>query len=146
MKSSMSLEELYASIDQGCEPWKFSVGLGGRSKPLFGKRKENEFKVYRAIRYQNSFLPVAFGKISENGNEVLVEITLKMNIIVMIFMTVWLSFALIGAVTITFSGAEASLLIPVGMVAFGYLPMQGGFWFEVPKLKKLVGNIVPEHS
>ena len=147
IESEMSINELFASIDQGCESWSFSYAYSGAvSKPLLGGRQGMNFKLYRAIRYHNSFLPIAFGRITKIDGKSVVKITLRMNILVMVFMAIWLSFTLIGAISITSSEHGAPVLIPVGMFFFGYLLMQGSFWFEAPKLKKLTYEIIIKNS
>jgi len=140
LKSSASLEELYASIDKGCEPWKISANFGEISKPLFGKRCGNKFRLYRASSNKNAFQPVAFGTIYDNGEEVLVEVTLRMNMFVILFAVVWLSFTF--TLIFAYSLPITPSLVLIGMIVCGYLLIQGGFWFEVPRIKKLISNIV----
>ena len=146
IRTNMSLEDLHLSIDQSCAPFKFLNVSGSLNKPLFGKRTENNFKLYRAIRYRNSFLPIAFGQITDNGNEVLVEITLKMNLAVMIFMAFWMSIASVSELALVLSGTEELSFSSLWLLGPGYLLMQAGFWFEVPKLKKIIRNVVPERN
>ena len=142
LKSRLSLKELYASIDESCRLWRFSAYFNDKREPLFGKRIENKFRVYSAFRYRNSSKPIAFGTIYDNGEEISVEVTLRPNILVILFVAVWVSSLLI----ISYFMPIAPSLIPIGMAALGYLVMNVCFWFDVPKLKKEISIIVVEYS
>ena len=95
LKSRLSLKELYDSIDEACRPWRLSAYFDEKRVPLFGRRIGNNFRVYSAFRYRNSSKPIAFGTIYDNGEEISVKITLRPNILVILFLIVWVSFLLI---------------------------------------------------
>ena len=144
IRSKKSIDELCALIDQSCESWGYS--FSATNKPLLGKRQDKTFKLYRTIKYRNSFLPIAFGEIFEENGTSVIKITLKMNIFVMFFMLFWLSFILFGAISTLSKGQGIVVLFPLGMFLFGYLMVQGGFWFEVPKLKKLIYEAITKNN
>jgi len=140
LKSSRSLEELYASIDNGCEPWNFFVNFGEINKPLFGKRSGNKFRLYKANSYNNAWQPIAYGTIHDNGEEILVEVSLRMHILVFLFTVAWLSFILIAMIAFRIPLVPSIGLI--GMFVCGCVVAYVGFWFEVPKIKKLISDIM----
>ncbi|WP_295652305.1 hypothetical protein [uncultured Mucilaginibacter sp.] len=83
------------------------------------------FKLKPIITYRNSFIPVIEGSISPylDGS----RIHVKMGLIdaIKVFMSVWLSFAGIGFISmlisqILSSSLSAVVLIPLGMFSFGY--------------------------
>ncbi len=141
IKSKKCSNDLYHSIDQSHEPWKISFNYSRKTKPLFGKRNGNEFKLFRAIKYGNAFLPIAYGKISSDKATSEIIVTLRLSYPVMVFCVIWLLFVLIIAFVILFKSFSFVSLAPLGMFLFGYLLMQIGFWVEAPKIKKILTDI-----
>ena len=66
-------------------------GIGFRNYDKFfsGKVGENSFKIYRNIRYRNSFLPIFIGNIEESKTGCKICIKTRMVIFVIIFLSVW---------------------------------------------------------
>lgn len=112
-----------------------------------GTISDNTFKISRVIRYRNSFLPVIKGTVSSFVNKTEIHISMKMHLVVTIFMIFWLSltgiiasFILIillqSLISFNFRGLGFPMLIPVMMFLFGYLMMLFGFKYEARKAKK----------
>lgn len=147
VRSSMSLNELHTAIDESCEPWKLSTIIdnvsydmdGVENKTFFGGRKQNRFSLYRSTA-RKTVGAIAYGNISESNGEILVKITLRMHIVVMIFLFFWIFFALRMAFIVFSHGGVAPSLIPIAMGILGFLVVQSVFLYEAPKLKKLMGE------
>lgn len=69
-----------------------------RSDKLYrGKIGEHSFKIYRIIYSKNSFLPEIEGRIKAQGRGSQIEIEMKLDPIVIIFLYFWLSMAALFA-------------------------------------------------
>ncbi|WP_299776136.1 hypothetical protein [uncultured Pseudoteredinibacter sp.] len=138
LPTNLGQEELYRAIDEACR----SRGFAGPRRSIHGRRDGNDFKVYRAIRYQNTFLPYAFGRIQPDGGRASVDITLRMNLFAIVFMLVWLggTFGIALVEMRDINGGEPK--VPFIMCGAGYLLMQAAFWYEASRIKSLVEKMV----
>lgn len=135
------MEEVAKIISDNCERCSFG-SLFARSKKVFcDSVEENKFKLYRAIKYQNSFLPILSGELKNKGGATTIVVIMRMPVFTNIFMVVWLSIALIAALGLVLKSDEPIFIVPLIMFLLGYGLMQGGFWYEVPKAKKLLNEI-----
>jgi len=139
IESKMSMREIYAQIDDSVMPKKLFGSNDG--KLLYGERSNSEFTMYRPIAYNNSFLPIAFGTVNKNSSGCSIEINLRMNMVVSIFMFFWLSFTLFIGSKVLSKPIDFWFFLPLFMFLFGYGMMYLGFWLEVPKLKKLLHSV-----
>lgn len=128
-KSLRELREMLVAPDR---PFSGSVQPDGR------------FKIWRTIRYRNSFLPVVEGRIRPDICGSRVEVRMRLNRFSAVFVAVWTLFAS-GAAAFAFSAADRGQtylgLAPLGFVLFGYLLSQGGFWFEAPRARRFLEEI-----
>ena len=138
--------EVVEIIGQNSEPWRLSYVFGARTKPFLGSVDNNTFKIYRAIRYQNSFLPILDGVIENRGNESKLLITMRMPHFTSIFMLFWLGGTLLMALSGDENFRTPVSFVPWGLFLFGYVLMQGGFWLEVPRAKQLLEETLGESS
>ncbi|MDH5694110.1 MAG: hypothetical protein OEZ47_13515 [Gammaproteobacteria bacterium] len=147
--SRRSPSELSSSLIENSESKLFGIRFGGIGKPLIGTFEGTHFKLRRAIIYRNSFIPVAIGKISPHKHGSIVDVTLRMNKFVIIFMCAWFSISSIFATKEIYSyyfESENMSLFGVGAFIVGYIMMQGGFWLEVPKITKILMNIASDSN
>ncbi len=108
-----------------------------------GKADSEGFKIWPAIRYQNSFLPIIVGCYSSTGIGTTIRITQSLSIFTRWFSLVWTSFVLLFlGVTIFYPDnvdGESSLmemrLIPLSMLAFFLVLANGAFWWEARHTK-----------
>lgn len=142
IESTKSPESIGEIIDKNCGSWKFPLFRQSNPMPLFGSRKGNNFKLYRYIQYRNSFLPIAFGKISNNQGGTVIEISLRMHWFVFVFMFFWLFFVSVAFFAFLFSPNHIAVLVPFGMFIVGYSLMYFCFWLEIPKLKNLISKML----
>ncbi len=144
--ASLSSIDALAALQAIVEPKKFRLFDRGE-KPFEGTAESGRFTIRRLIRYRNSFLPVVSGVIQPAPGGSTIRITMRPMIFVMIFCVFWLSGVLsIGGVLLSqlsWSNIQANPmgLIPVGMVVFFLILVNGGFWFEANKQRKMLTNV-----
>ena len=115
------------------------------SKKFVGSIKGNSFKMYRAIRYRNSFLPQIEGKFEQIGNSTQIMIKMSLHPVVAVFMTFWLGFFVVisGIMVIAWIAASDSFYVhpvkaissSIGMFILGYNLMIIPFNIEAGKAK-----------
>lgn len=123
----------------------FRFGSGAR--PFEGKVGGAVFAFRRIIRYRNSFLPEISGRIASQGSGSRVSITMRLNVVVAAFLLVWFGGVLVGAVAMTFAVADGSaspalVLVPIGMLLFGWALTAGSFAVEAKKATELLNELL----
>jgi hypothetical protein len=111
------------------------------NKPYRGEVTSESFRIYRIINYRNSFLPEITGRYKTNDNGTQIQIKMRPNTGVLVFMSIWLG--LVGIVCIVIfvvmlmsmkevfkGGFSPMVLIPFGMFVFGYGLVTLGFKSE----------------
>ena len=141
-----SSQEVIELIREHSEPWRLGHVFGAKTKPFLGRTEGNSFKIYRAIRYQNSFLPILNGIVEDRGSESRLRISLRMPYFTSLFMLVWMGGGLLVGFATHGKFEMPEALTPWGILLFGYLLMQGGFWFEVPRAKRLLDETLGNSS
>lgn len=120
-------------------------------KDFQGTVSDREFRITRDIRYRNSFLPVVRGLIEDTPDGARVEVSMRLHPAVFGFMLLWFGFltstlvliVVIAAVEQTFS---PFFLVPLGMFAFGYALMTGGFRLESRRSRERLEAILSAES
>jgi hypothetical protein len=141
--SSLSYDEVRQVLDEEVEPRKgfmLSGIFNTSDKPFRGEVFENTFKIFRNIRYKNSFLPIIKGKVSDNYPGTVIEINMRMVIFVYIFMAVWIT-GVSAALIFTLREAFVASIIPLAMLVFAYLVMIVAYRYEAGKAKKFLNEI-----
>ncbi|NML39482.1 hypothetical protein HHL17_19935 [Chitinophaga sp. G-6-1-13] len=120
-------------------------------KPYEGVVKSNSFEISRIIDYRNSFLPVITGDVSHEIVHTVVKIKMTLSIVVAVFMTLWMGGVVVGLVgcviaiingILSGSKFEPMLLIPFGMLIFGYLLVTLAFQNEASKSRKFLQDLL----
>ncbi len=106
--------------------------------PFIGSIHDNSFRIRRAIRYRNSFLPLVWGHIGPTPNGARVTVTMFMHPLAFVFMLFWLGMVGFSALTVK----SASPAIPWAMFIFGIALCTGGFVPEAVKAKRLLSSVV----
>jgi len=134
------VQERTAAPPEGWRGW-----LAARpQQPYLGRvyAAANSFEVQRNISYRNSFLPLIKGTVEVPGGVAalgqadtgsLVRLTMRMQLLVSLFMLVWLGGVGLGCLAVSFSWPGPVGLIPFGMLAAGSLMVSLGFWIEANK-------------
>lgn len=113
----------------------------GNHKPYEGNIKDHTFYMSRTIAYRNSFLPQIRGVVEADLNGSKVNVKMDLHSMIGIFMLIWASAVGLAclAVLITLGmGGDFDLfmLIPFGMLVFGYGLVTIGFKLESARSKK----------
>jgi hypothetical protein len=106
--------------------------------PFVGTVSKDGFRVYRDIRYRNSFLPIVSGRVEQTSDGTRVSVAMYLHPLAALFMLFWLSAVAIGAVSAYAKHGLAGASIPAGMFVFGVALVCGGFFPEAFKAKKLL--------
>lgn len=149
-KSKLDSGEVLERINQITEPKKAFRLIGffvsSNQKPYEGWVDGRSFKLNRIIAYGNSFLPIISGSIEKDFNGSTINIKMRLNTFVLVFIFIWF-----GGVGIACLAAIVSLLseqnfdpltlIPFGMLIFAYALVTGGFKYESIKSKKYFAKL-----
>ncbi len=143
IQTTMSAEDIVASLSSEIEPNKL-FGMSTDHAPFQGDISRHGFKITRIIHYRNSFLPIISGKFLPGDAGVKVAIRMRLHPFVTAFMCVWFGGVGLGVVAVVgglLSGpapASPMLLIPFGMLVFGWALVSGGFWCEAKEQKRML--------
>ncbi len=151
-QTKLETEEILNRINEIIEPKKTfrMTGIFGSSdhKPYEGSINGNTFNLTRIISYRNSFLPRIKGDIVKDFGRTKVNVKMRVNTFVIVFMFIWLGGVGIGCLAVLASGFkfggqnfEPMTLIPFGMLIFGYALVTGGFKYESLKSKKYLAEL-----
>jgi|LGVE01.1.fsa_nt_gb hypothetical protein len=143
IETELPLETAVEILQSSVEAKKF-IRFSSGNAPFQGEISYDGFKITRIIHYQNSFLPVVTGKFLPGNSGVRVVVHLGLHPLVSAFMYFWfggLGLGIIGIVAKFISKQilfSPMLLIPFGMMIFGWALVSGGFWFEAKKQKSML--------
>jgi hypothetical protein len=146
IESALSKEETIIELMKNIEAEK-TIRLWNKksTKEFEGHISGNEFEIKRIINYRNSFLPVINGRIETFGDKARLTIDMRVQIFVIIFMTIWFSFVGLSFLAELFSDTDEfsidSILFPGGMLLFGYVLTMGGYLFEASRAKDILLDI-----
>ena len=140
--TQMTAEAIAAVLNDRIEPTKWFRWLEDH-KTFQGTITRDGFKITRIINYRNSFLPIISGFLHPGPSGISVAIRMRLHPIITAFMFVWFGVALgIVAFIAALFGRQTEehlvLLIPFGMLFFGWALMSGVFWFEAKKTKPIL--------
>lgn len=111
-----------------------------------GHANTESFEICRIINYRNSFLPQIKGNIYDDYNATRVEVSMKLNTLVLIFMPIWfvgvLSFCGMVISNFSFSDFDIFYLIPFVMLILGALFMYVPFSIECRRSERDLQRIL----
>jgi hypothetical protein len=143
IETTMSPEAFVAALNSQVEP-KRLFRMSSNHLPFQGDISRDGFRITRIIHYRNSFLPIVSGKYFPGPSGIVVEIWMGLHPLVIVFMCVWFggvgfgAFAMLSGLVTGQVQASPILLIPFGMLLFGWALVSGGFWFEAKKQKRML--------
>jgi hypothetical protein len=124
--------------------------MGYEGKDYFrGKIQQDGFKIYRIINYRNSFLPIIRGRFRQEVEGVIISIQMRLHLFTVGFTAVWFSgvlFSLILCIGSLYSGKinkPIFLFLLIIMLLFGWALVNGCFWYEAKKAKKILLEMFP---
>lgn len=144
-RSTLTKEELLAHLQNEIEAQK-AFGFGANrvsySKPYIGKIYDNSFKIQKAIKYRNSFLPIIKGVIKDDINGCKINVKMNLDAFVKAFMIVWLGGVSVACIAALYkilfdndleSEAQFFIFIPFFMLIVGIAMVSLGFKAESRK-------------
>jgi hypothetical protein len=118
----------------------FSLSGYGGNKPTLGRIEGNEFRLHKRRYWHNSFAPVLFGRVTEDGRGTVVEAYWATWRGPRVFIRIWLGLAIILGTPIFLASVRDAirfqssahddlwigLVVPIGLVLWGFLfPLLG---------------------
>jgi hypothetical protein len=137
-------QEIVKRLSDITEPERtFRFGTFGHSssKSYEGQVNAQSFAIKRIIRYRNSFLPRINGIIVKDFDGNKIKVKMRLHSLIIVFMFIWcggVGLACLAFLTQAFSNSKfnAGILIPFGMLTFGYVLTMAAFKYESNKSKK----------
>ena len=77
IRTYLTPDQVQQKLQEAVRPNRPFFPFGSSDKPYYGKITENYFKIYRIIRYRNSFLPSTEGKIQADGMGSVIDLTIQ---------------------------------------------------------------------
>lgn len=127
--------------------------LSAPSHPFVGELIDDEFRIERAIAYQNSFLPRIRARLEPRAEGCRLAGTMSLHPPVGVFMLVWVGMVALIGVPATLWGLahgdfSQATWIPPAMLVFGWALCSGAFTIEAriarKRLAGLLEGAVPE--
>lgn len=145
IRSPLSAADATAALQAVVEPKKLRV-FDKREKAFEGTIEEGNFDIRRLIGYRNSFLPMIRGKVEAVPGGCTVRVTMRLMIAVMVFCAFWLTGVVSACIVMTTTEVRETevgpfALVPFGMLAFFLVLVNGAFWFEANKQKKVLMDL-----
>ncbi len=144
IETPLTKEEAISNLTKSIEPEKtFRFLNKSDTKHFEGQLRGNEFEIKRIISYRNSFLPIVKGRLQTIGTGTRLTVNMRVHVAVMIFMAVWFGFVGLFFV-VSLLGSEdngETILLPLGMLLFGYALTMGGYLFESYRTKEILTDI-----
>ncbi len=136
-RTNLSEQEVIRRISDFVEPKKFGLGKN-RIKEYEGFVNNNSFEISRVIQYRNSFLPKINGVIQKNNYETEIQVTMKLDLFVLIFLIFWCSISASVFVMISLTEKKMPIesFMPLLMLVFVYILTMLCFKFESKKSKE----------
>ena len=148
IRSDRSAEEIHRILESVTDSRKITFSTDAE---FVGEIEPFAFQIVPTLRYQyyrNSFLPVIRGNVKEWENGTIVDIKMRMNLLVCVFLSVWFGmlflFSLIGILVIITGVEESTIfLFSFGMIMLGQLLVRRAFGGPAKKaarrLEELLG-------
>ena len=151
IRTQLSVEALTDALNEHIEPKKW-FRLSRNHKPFQGTHTAEGFRIARIIHYRNSFLPVITGSFRHRPSEINIAVRMRLHPLAMAFMSVWFggfTLFLVLVLAAVFTGRAVQyplLLIPFGMLLFGWALVSGSFWLEAKKAESLLLDMFNRRS
>lgn len=136
-KTNLSEQEVLTRLSGFVEPKKFGLGKN-YIKEYEGSVRNNSFEISRVIQYRNSFLPDINGIIQKNNDGTEIQVIMKLNLFVLIFLIFWCSISTCAFIMITLTQKKMSVefFMPLLMLIFVYVLTMVCFKIESKKSKE----------
>jgi hypothetical protein len=138
IRSPLSAAEAIDAVKGVVEPRKLRI-FGGGEKAFEGEVEPGRFRIATLVSHRRSFQLVIAGEMTEapDGSHISVSMRLTNFLLTFCAISLTLGLFLIGTL-LTAYGFNALALVPLGGLAFNALIINGGFWFEANKQRKML--------
>jgi hypothetical protein len=143
--TAVECENKLREFTEEMKPFKLSWKAPIYSKRYIGFVFDGKFEIHRNITYRNSFLPIIRGKISPTAVGSEIQINMKLEAFVKVFIGLWLGFTFLFCVAVIMVMFKASFspffIIPFIMAIFGLTLSHGAFNYERKQIVDDLKNI-----
>jgi len=145
------VQEKMDSVVGRKEGFSFTTVFSKSSYKYFsGSVVKGQFEIKRVINYRNSFFPVINGNVEAIPDGSIVDIKMGLHPFVAVFMCLWFGGVAIAVISLIIGSIASgeflpALLIPCGMLPFGYLLMIGAFTIERNRAKEKLLEVLEGH-
>jgi hypothetical protein len=145
--TAMSMAEIMAALGSQTEAPEW-FRFWGRHRTFQGTFSTAGFRIKRIINHGNAFLPVIQGTISSGPLGTAISIRMGLHPFVAVSMCFWFGgvalgdLAVVAGLSFGKTAWDPMLIIPFGMLLFGWLFLSGCFWPEVNAAKGVLLEIL----
>ncbi len=147
IESPLARELAIRELRKAVGPRRF-FGISKIEQPFEGEVGADDFRVFRTIRYRNSFLPLILGKFENAPSGSRASVTMRPIWLVLGVWILWMSFALVAAaatMALVFKGRSpgiGGIAIGLGLPVFGYLLASVSVAIEARKARRMLTEIL----
>jgi hypothetical protein len=150
LSTTLSVQASRQRLLDNLEPARgFAYIMRNKTRPYTGRIGSEDFEISRAIRYRNSFLPIIKGRFSDQHDHTEIQVTMRLNPLVVAFMSVWtagVSIACGATIRDLLTRSPERPFAPVEMLSFGMLFAGYGFClflfkFESSNAKRFLSRL-----
>lgn len=121
-------------------------GFRSEGALFHGEVSEHRFTITPIIHYRNSFAPIVHGRITPHSHGTTVHVCIAMKpqtlATLLLLFAVMLALSVAACFTLNNEGGVVVVLFFIGMVSFLLVLSFVGFWYEVPRVKRLLYEIL----
>lgn len=143
--SPLPMDQAEARLRESVGPTRY-LRFGAGPYPFQGEVDGTEVRIHRSIIYQNSFLPRIRARLEPHGQGSRLAGTMSLHPFVLVFSVVWVTGVMIGlwqtVARVSRGGPAAEVGIPLAMLAFLYVTMSVGFWWEAAIARRRLAEIL----
>jgi hypothetical protein len=146
LNSRLNSDELISNIQEKIGDEDFLKLGGSPANLLEGSTTNSSFRIKRSINYHNPAIPVAIGKISNNGSTTKINVLIRPTLSVLIFFIMWITISivltLVGLIIVILNSKWILLVLGSIFLTFGisFLNPNGNKEYDI------ILNIIKELS
>ena len=147
IETGLTVEEVHALLSEHVGRAELLFQFG--DKRFCGVLYPQSFKISRSIKYRNSFLPVLTGEFEATDKGTIIEITSRMNFLVMAFLILIVLVAffiafVVGIALLLNENEPTALLMGLAFLLIGVVWPILSYWSEEEKAKAALHEILDE--
>ncbi|GAA3933844.1 hypothetical protein [Litoribacillus peritrichatus] len=134
------IETVRSKLEPHVEKFWTNGKVWGKRTTFEGQASNTGFKLYRNLKYQNSFFPVFDGEYIACEQGTRINIKARMLLFTNVFMIIFLGGILWSIIFSIFEGKEFTFM-PSVIFVLSWVFMCAGFWLEIPKTLKALQRV-----